>query len=182
MDALLNILAFATALAMLEIWLERYRSGFGGDFIDPYWSEHMQGPFIEFLKRVAGKQYIKRYHYSMFGFVLPALYAGEWAVLAWHGHGGLAARLASPLMLMIGVCAGVMVVEDFLYFLLIGLFAKRLLPGKGFDEGAMLLLKGKVAWHTDWRPIAFGLGLPTSYFIGLGIAFFSFALRRLIFG
>jgi hypothetical protein len=161
-----NVLIIATALALLEIWLERFRSGFGGDFYSPFWSTHCQGGVIEWLKKVAGKEYINRYHATMFGLILPLIYLGEYVVLVFYGR---YAWISSALYLS-SVLIGVMVAEDFLYFLLIGFFAKRLLRGKGFDEGILLLLQGKIKWHTDYKEIAWGLGFPVSYYKGVLIA------------
>ncbi len=170
-----NVIVIATALALLEIWFEQFRGGFQGDFYSPYWSKHADGKFVELLNKVAGKKYLNRYHVTMFCAILPALYAGEWIWLAFYGSLGW----ISSALFVSAVCFGVAAAEDFIYFVLIGFFAKGLLKGKDFDDGIMLLLRGEMEWHTDQKEILWGVKLPRSYFVALAIVLLLLVIEHL---
>jgi hypothetical protein len=169
---LLNVLVIAFPLAIFEIWLEKYKSGWGGEFYHPFWGKKIR---IGLLLRIAEKIYVTPYHLIMFGVVIPGIFTAEYfslRYLAWHGGWILSFTDISivPAIFLPAVWLGVTVVEDFLWFAL----------NWRYPDALLRLCRGEMAWHTRWVKITDSVKLPRFYLtVPLGIAFL-FAVHHCI--
>jgi hypothetical protein len=152
-----NFIPVALALAIFEIWLEKYKRGPWGktEFINPYWEEKTGWP-VPFLK------YTSRYHAVMFTGVLPPLFI--LSMLIWSktlnyqvfpdGSPWYFSAL-SLVLLLAAICLGNMGTEDFFYFAIQSLTGWR-------EPHALrkVVIEKDFHWFKDWLPPIFGLNIP----------------------
>ena len=152
---LANVFIIALPFAVLEIWLEKFKSEWDGEFNSAFWGKKIQ---IKLLLKMTDKTYITVYHFVMFGLFLPGILTLESFVLFHAGQNQFwifevnGARLIA-LIFIFAVWLGVAVVEDFLWFLLNWRYPKAL--GK--------LFKAELAWHTHWISLTNSIKLPRFY-------------------
>ncbi len=161
---LLNVGVISLFLALFEIYLEKYKSGFGGEFTSPFWGRKLK-PSL--LIKAFQKAYVTPYHLIMFGLILPTIYFGEYVILE-HGHltqlvTTFNGMMLVPIIYLVAVVIGVMTLEDFLFFVFSGLIIPKWLPEKRFDGALQKLLRGEVAWHTEWVHISPSKMVPKFY-------------------
>lgn len=150
-----NVLAIAIPLAIFEIWLEKLKTGWGGEFRSPFWGKKI---YFGFLLKIAEKTYVTTYHLVMFGLVLPSLLAIEFFIL-WHlSKDGFwilnvdGIRFV-PVIFLPTVWLGNTVVEDFFYFV----FNWR------FPGALKKLFRGEMTWHTHYTNLTSSVKLPRFY-------------------
>lgn len=175
-----NVLAIAIPLACFEIWLERFKSGWCGEFFHPFWGRKIRW---RWLCRLFEKTYVTPYHLIMFGPVIMGISAVEYILLARVGRGWLIAApfgvtIVPPLFLT-AVWAGNTVIEDFLYFALQRLMAALLLKPP-FPDALERFFRGEFTWHTKWLRLGPRLSLPLFYFTTWYVVAALIAAERLI--
>jgi len=150
-----NVILIAAPLAIFEIWLEKYKSGWGGEFYNPFWGKKVS---LGFILKVAEKTYVTVYHFVVWGLAVPILLILEFFIL-WHmsQSGFYVLDVASvrivPSLFLLSVYLGVMVTEDFLWFALNWRF-----PG-----ALRRLFRGDMKWHTKWVSLTRYTQLPRFY-------------------
>ena len=142
-------------MAIFEIWLERFKSGWGGEFYSPFWGKKL---YFSWVMKSMEKSYISVYHLVMFAGVLPGIYLAEYFLFVhWVGHHGWILSFEGftvvPIIYFLAVWMGVAVGEDFLYFLL----------NWHFPDALRLFFKGELSWHTKWVNITPTKKVPKFY-------------------
>jgi hypothetical protein len=154
---LVNFLPVAIALAIFEIWLEKYKTGPWGKtaFINPYWEEKL-GWNVPFLK------YLSRYHAIMFLRIMPLLFIMSmafWGMILDYPIFPIEPSwfkvAASFLLLFSATWLGNSGAEDFLYFTIQSITGWR-------EPHALrkVVVEKDFAWFKDWLPPVFGLNIP----------------------
>ncbi|MES2215747.1 MAG: hypothetical protein V4481_00435 [Patescibacteria group bacterium] len=150
-----NVLAISIPLALFEIYLERFKSGWNGEFYSPFWGRKFH---IGWINKVMEKTYVSMYHLVMWVGVMPGVLITEYFLLA-HlngGHGWIVScykiRLV-PILYLPAIWMGVSVVEDFLWFAL----------NWHFPGALQMLVRAEMVWHTDYVSITRTIKLPRFY-------------------
>jgi hypothetical protein len=166
-----NVLAIAFPLALFEIWLERFKSGWDGEFTSRFWGKKIR---IGFLNKVFEKAYITPYHFIMFGAIIPALMVVQYAWLV-HlaGRNSLVMEFWDlkivPLIFLPAVWLGNAVLEDFLWFAL----------NWHFPDALRKLFRGEFKWHTKWVVVGKGM-VPRFYLTTPGLVIVLLVLEDFI--
>lgn len=148
---LANVFVIAIPFAIFEIWLERFKSGWGGEFHNQYWGKTVRKNF--------GLQVYTRYHQIAFFRVLPSILLVEFLMFWIYAGSGfwvfdIAGVKIVPIMFLLSVWIGVTLIEDFLWFAL-----------NWHHRGALKrLLSGDVSWHVGWVNLTKSIKLPRKYF------------------
>lgn len=148
---LINILVLALPIAILEITLEKDK-GWGAGFSKDTWYGRIIGEknkFLQFLAKMAGVPYFFGYAVFMYFFLVPALLILEYFFLIPDG------------VFLLATYAGILFVEDFLWFVFNPYFPSltELLKGPN----------GNIWWHKRWVRIGENHYLPASYFGGMSV-------------
>ncbi len=166
-----NVVVIALPLAIFEIWLERFKTGWGGEFKSRFWGRKIE---IRWLNKIFGFLAISVYHLVMFGLVLPAIYLSEYLVLA-HLAGSHSWVISFngytlvPLIYFVGLWIGVSVMEDFLYFLL----------NWHFPNALRRLFRGEATWLAYWDTES-KIQIPNNYICGPLVICILFGLQKII--
>ncbi len=151
----MDILIIATPLAVLEIYLERFKSGWNGEFYSPFCGKKL---YFKWIMKSMERAYISVYHLIMFGVILPTIYLVEYLILA-HiaGYGGWVISFYGiamvPILYLIAVGIGVATLEDLLWAMLNWHYPNTL---KRFFNAELL-------WHTEWVNITPTKKVPKFY-------------------
>lgn len=125
-------------------------------FVNPYWEKRIKVP-LPFIK------YSSRYHWVMFGIIVPIWLTLSITLTSWLLHYQLiptgahwysARALLSVLTILAACQVGVMGLEDFFYFSYQSCF-NWLEP-----HALRRVLHGDFAWFKDWIPLPFGFKFP----------------------
>ncbi|MAF79916.1 hypothetical protein CL629_02450 [bacterium] len=140
-----NIIAIALPIALFEICIEK-GTGWGAGFSKDKWYGKIIGKnnrWAEFLTRTIGIPHFTTYHICMLFLFLPILLAVEYFFFLHN------------ILLIVAIYIGVLIIEDFLWFVLNWHFPalKELLKGP----------HGKIWWHKQWIKIFNKFYLPKSY-------------------
>jgi hypothetical protein len=168
-----NIFAIAVPLAIFEIWLEKFKSGWGGEFYNPFWGKKIRTAWI---MRVAEKDYLTPYHFLMFLGILPIIYGAEWvafshvAVGPWWFVLSFRDISISPILYFPALWIGVATLEDFLYFAL----------NWRWPNALTRLFNAEMPWHTDYVRISTTKQVPRFYLICLIYVVLLLAAQHLI--
>ena len=151
---LVNVLAIATPIAILEIFLEKDR-GWGSGFPKGKWYGKIIGAnnyLVKNLVKIIGIPYFFGYLVCMYFFVIPAVLILEYFIVA------------PNIPLLLAIYFTILVVEDFSWFLLNWNFnsLKELLKGPN----------GNIWWHKKWVRIYKDKYLPFSYFLAIPFVLF----------
>jgi hypothetical protein len=143
---LLNILFIALPLAIFEIVIEK-GVGWGGGWNKSKWYAKKFLPnnsIVKLLIKVLKIESPLFYHFLVFAIILPVIFIFEY--FYWTNN----------ILLLLASFIGVMVCEDFLWFLL----------NWNFDSLRQLLKgpKGSIWWHKRWVKISANAYLPIAYF------------------
>ncbi len=154
-----NVLLFAIPLAAFEVWLEKFKSGWDGEFVDPFWGKKVN---IRLIDKVFEKTYVTPYHIIMFGVIMPGITVLEWLGLHWlTGQGWIMLSFGGitiiPPIFLSAVWIGNAVVEDFLWFAFNSWFGFR------FPDALAKLFMGEFKWHTKWARLSPSVMLPRFY-------------------
>jgi hypothetical protein len=154
-----NLLFFAIPLALFEIWLENFKSGWDGEFIHPFWGKKI---YWGWMLKVFQKRYVTPYHLIMFGVIIPLITLTEYLMLHFlDGSRWIVVSFGKvtiiPPLFILALWLGNMVVEDFLWFALNTWFHFR------FPDALHKLFKGEFKWHTQWVNITHNVMLPRFY-------------------
>lgn len=155
-----NVLVLAIPLAFFEIWLENFKSGWDGEFTDPFWGRKIRWRWMNTLFE---KAYVTPYHLVMFGAVIPGitfleywifhiLSGGSWLIMSFRGI-----TIVAPIYI-VAVWIGNAVVEDFFWFAFNSWFKFR------FPDALDKLFRGEFKWHTKWVRVTRSAVLPRFYF------------------
>ena len=175
-----NVLLFAIPLGLFEVYLERFKSGWDGEFFDPFWGKKIN---VAWMDKAFEKTYVTPYHIIMFGIVFPGIIALEYLGLhcvAGHGWWRLDFWGISiiPLAFIPAVLVGNMVFEDFLWFVFNSYcwwFKVR------FPDALAKLFRGEFKWHTKWIDIPLvGIKLPRFYIWATAIAIILLIIQEAI--
>ncbi len=161
-----NVVVIATPLALFEIWLERYKSGWGGEFYSPFWGYKIEFSFLSkiklgFLLKILEKTYVTPYHLLMFGLVLPGIFTAEFLWLK-HLAGGVSSWVLPvgfwgisivPVIYFVALWIGVATLEDFLWSAL----------NWHYENAMSRFFSGDLAWHAKWSELAPGIKVPSFY-------------------
>jgi hypothetical protein len=142
---ILNIFFIALPLAVFEIVIEK-KQGWGSGWSKDWWYARPLFPNSSLVKGVSKKLNIELplgYHFIMFGFVIPVLMVFEYVYII------------PNILIVVGIFLGVLVVEDFLWFLF----------NWNFDSLTQLLKgpQGTIFWHKKWLKISSEKYVPRSY-------------------
>jgi|GEM_PF-1121403 len=149
---ILNVLIIALPLALVEIWLEKFKTGPWGDteFMHPFWGKKIH---TRWLCRLMQKKHVTPYHLFIFAFLLTSIMTCEWLLVGGvSGHGFwvinpswplLGSIKIIPLIFFPAVWIGVAVFEDALWFIL---------NWRAPDSLARLMRK-EFPWHTQYWPV-----------------------------
>lgn len=149
----LNILIIALPLALFEILIEKEK-GWGSGWSKNKWYAKPfvpQSSFVKFLIKVLKIESPLVYHFITFAIIIPAIFIIEYYY--WTNN----------ILLLIASFIGVIVLEDFFWFLL----------NWNFDSLRQLLRgpNGTIWWHKRWIKISKNSYLPASYFSALPLSF-----------
>jgi hypothetical protein len=164
---LCNVIVLALPFALLEIWLEKFKSGWAGEFYNSFWGRKIHIKF--FLS------YMTVYHLVAFSSLAMLLVLEFFGLRSLTENGGfwimdVAGIRFVPVIFLLSVWIGVAELEDFLWFALNWRY-----------RGAMKrLLWGEVKWHVSWVNITRSRKLPRMYFIGLFAVIALFVLQYII--
>ncbi len=154
------MLLFAIPLGLFEVWLERFKSGWCGEFHNPFWGKKIR---IKLLNLLGEKTYVTPYHLIMFGPVYLGVSIIELICLHFAGHGWMIITVSGfkivPVIWLTAVWFGNATVEDFLWFVFNSYcfwFKFR------FPDALKMLFRGKFTWHTRWVKIG-SIMLPRFY-------------------
>ena len=156
---ILNVLVIAIPLAVLELWLEKFKTGWGGEFRSRFWGKKL---YFKVVLKVAEKTYISVYHLVMFAVILPGIFVFEFLVL-WHlsKSGSWVLNVYDvrfvPIIFLPTVWLGNSVTEDFLYFVIADLFSWR------FPGALKRFFNGECKWHTHYVKLSNSIKLPRFY-------------------
>lgn len=144
-----NVLAIALPLAIFEIVAEKSQ-GWGSGWQKNKWYAKPFFPknkIIRLLVKILTIESPLNYHILVFVLMIPSIFILEYFLLT------------KNILLLASCFIGVLVAEDFLWFLLNWNFdsLKQLLKGPS----------GSIWWHKRWFKISLTKYLPTSYFYGL---------------
>ncbi len=137
----INVLVVAVPLALFEIWLERFKTGWGGEFRSPFWGYKITW---RPLCLVMQKTYVTPYHLLMFGLVIPVtLVAQCWLTPL---------PVVGPVYFL-ALWIGVATLEDFLWAALNWHYPRAL--HRMFHQG--------LSWHTKWIELTQEVKVPRFY-------------------
>ena len=162
----INVFVLSLALAIFEILIEK-ENGWASAIGPRGVGRRLFGGSI--IATICEKPYLTAYHLLVFVFILPLILSSELLLLksmvaANPGFGSLFVSPAAylvmkvggvtliPLLFLIAAWLSVLVVEDFLWFLLNWYYPRSL------DD----LLSGKIWWHTRWLTVG-SIKLPRFY-------------------
>jgi len=148
---LTSVFTIALPLALFEIWLERFKTGWGGNFTSEFWGRKIQFGLAKKLLG-SGVELGTRYHILMFPVVVPTLF---FLCARFLGRHVAHAPVFWPLFVIAGML-GIMLVEDVLWFVLNAAFHLR------FPDALQRLLRGDVSWHPRWIRLG-SVKLPDFY-------------------
>lgn len=137
----INVLVVAVPLAIFEIWLGRFKDGWGGEFRHPFWGYKITW---RPLCLVMQKTYVTPYHLLMFGLVIPAALGIECWVLR---H-----QIVWPVFFL-ALWIGVAILEDFLWFAL----------NWHYPGALRRLVREGLSWHTKWVQLSKNVKVPSFY-------------------
>lgn len=173
---LANVLAVAFPLALLEIWLEKYKTGWNGEFRNQFWGHKIYNKFICVIFQ---KTYVSVYHVIMFAGVIPAIYLVEYLLLRERAteHGWIITVWSVrfiPALYFPALWLGVATLEDFLWFAL----------NWRFPHALRRLTSGEMTWHTKWIKITPSVKVPDFYLtvpiLIIVLFFIQFLICRLV--
>jgi hypothetical protein len=144
-----DVLIRAIPLGLFEVWLERFKSGWNGEFFDPFWGTKIRIPL---LNAIFEKDYVTPYHLIMFGPVYAGTSAIEWLVLhTIDGRGWMIVSVFGvkivPVIWIVAVWLGNATVEDILWFVF-NTYCTRFKVR--FPDALEKLFRGEFEWHTRW--------------------------------
>ena len=158
---ILNIFIVALPWALFEIIIEK-DSGWGSRWPKNKWYAKKFAPensLVRFIVQLLKIESPLNYHALVFAAVLPVIFLFEY--FFWTRN----------VMLLLASFIGVIVFEDFFWFLFNWNFdsLKQLLKGPG----------GSIWWHKGWTKIRRNYYLPSSYFSVLSLSIILLLLARL---
>lgn len=167
-----NVFIIALPLAILEIWLEKFKAGWDSEFKHHFWGRKIE---IKILLRMTDKAYITVYHFVMFGLLLPMIFILEsFFLFNILKNGFWITQFEStrfvPLIFFFAVWLGVTVVEDFFWFVL----------NWRYPEALGKLFKAELAWHTHWIGITKTIKVPRFYITGPIVVFILFIINYIL--
>jgi hypothetical protein len=151
-----NVLVISVPIALFEIYLERFKSGWGGEFTNQFWGKRFH---FKFLDLIAEKTYLSTYHIIMWLVAMPLIYLGiyllmhhlsknrGWMVLEFHNMGII------PVLYLPALALGVAIFEDFLWAAL----------NWHYEHALIRFFKAGLEWHTHWVRIASDIMIPRFY-------------------
>ena len=159
---LILVAVIATSVGLFEIWgIAHFHVAWGAPLPqDTAWGKPLirKAPF-----NMVGFQLLTRYHFIMFGAVVPAS-VFVLGLLLRHMAAYSPTRWFGWLIFTISGTLGVMVLEDFLFFALSSIF------GTPYPHALGRLFRGEASWH-PWQISFFGLfKLPAEYIWGPSVA------------
>jgi hypothetical protein len=152
---LVVIATIAVAVALFEVWgIAHYGVAWGGQLPkDKFWGK----PLLRSAPlNLVGRQLLTRYHFFMFCVLVPGsiLLIG---FLSRHVAASPPARWFGWMVFAIAGTLGVMVLEDFLFFVFSTIF------GRPYPHALSRLFRGEAYWH-PFQISFFGLfKLPAAY-------------------
>lgn len=159
-----NVVLFSVPWAIFEVWLEKYKSGWGGEFWHPFWGKKL---YPKLILTVFQKSYITPYH-IIFYLIWAVLIFGEYfffyqpkSIMAWIEGWFMAIKVIGveiiPLIFLPAVLLGVTVLEDFLWVIFNTMFKWH------FPDAIDRFFRGDFPWHTHWVNITANIKLPSFY-------------------
>jgi len=157
---LINVVAISLPLAVLEIYLEKFKSGPWGDteFTHGFWGRRIRGEIVLFF----GKDFVTMYQIVVFGTIIVGLTALCYATFA-DGLFVIVIGDTSVVMpaFVAAIVSGIMVTEDLLWF------AIQTWTGWREPEALDRLFRGDYKWHgatpDKWLHFMPGVMIPRCY-------------------
>lgn len=150
---LVVVLAIAVSVGLFEVWgINHYRVGWGELLPqDKWWGKNV---VPKVLFNVVGPQLLTRYHFFMYFVIVPGLVA--LLGYAFYDAHRPTNWIGCATFLIAGTM-GVMVLEDFLFFVFSSIF------GKPYPRALARLFRGEAIWHPNQIKFSEGFVVPATY-------------------